>query len=148
MNDQLKIGPPLYLTGKNIRCWRRSSKMPVVALLAPQVEGTDNEICVLSNIQEPPEDVLSYIRKRAPTFKVKFSKTVREKYFANTCPACGVLSGDFFLHSEPGAPFFPTTENEAKNLFITEIPLSNEIKVSASCGMGVGALILSHAKKI
>lgn len=122
--------------------------MSAVALLAPHVEGTDNEICVLSNIQELPEDVLSYIRKRVPTFKVKFSKTVKEKYFANTGPACGVLSGDFFLHSEPGAPFFPTTEDEAKNLFITEIPLSNDIKVSASCGMGVGDLILSHANKI
>lgn len=85
--------------------------MSAVALLAPHVEGTDNEICVLSNIQELPDDVLSYIRKRVPTF-------------------------------------FPTTEDEAKNLFITEIPLSNDIKVSASCGMGVGDLILSHARKI
>jgi len=75
-------------------------------------------------------------------------KNSQKKYFANTCPACGVLSGDFFLHPEPGAPFFPTTEDEAQNLFITESPLSNDIKVSASCGMGVGDLILSHANKI
>lgn len=148
MKDQLQIGPPLYLIGKKVHCWRCDSKMPVVTLLAPHVEGTENEICILSDIQELPEDVLSYIQKRVPTFKLKFSKTVKRKYFANTCPACGVLSGDFFLQDEPGAPFFPTDEDQAKTLYMTEIPLSHAINISASLGMGVGDLILDNAKRI
>jgi len=53
-------------------------------------------------------DVLGYIQRRVPTFKLKYSKTAGSKYYANTCPGCGVISGDFYLHSEPGAPFFPT----------------------------------------
>jgi len=71
-----------------------------------------------------------------------------KKYFANTCPKCGVMSGDFFLHSEPGAPFFPTEEEEAKSLYMTEIPLSGSITAKASLCLGTGDLILENAKKI
>lgn len=78
--------------------------MPVVALLAPNIEGTEGEICMLSGIVELPEAILTYIQGRVPTFKLKYSKTIGGKYLANTCPKCKVLSGDFHLHSETGAP--------------------------------------------
>lgn len=146
--EKLKINPPMFLIGKKISCWRCYSKMSAVAILAPSVEDTDNQICILSDIVELPENVLSYIQKRVPTFILKYSKTVEQKYFANTCPNCGVLSGDFFLHCEPGAPFFPTDEKEARSLYMTEIPLAHSILVKASCGFGVGELILDHARKI
>ena len=122
--------------------------MPVVAILAPHVEDTENEICLLSDIVELPKEVLSYIQKRVPTFRLKFSKMAGQKYFGNTCPKCRVLSGSFFLHSEPGGPFFPTDEEEAKSLYLTEIPLSNPISVKASLNMGVGELILNNAKQV
>jgi len=140
--------PPLYLIGKKIYCWRCDSKMPVVTLLAPHVENAESEICLLSDIVELPKDVLSHIQNRVPTFRLKFSKMAGQKYFGNTCPECGVLSGDFFLHSEPGAPFFPENEKEAKSLYLTEIPLSTAISVKASLSVGVGEMILNNAKKV
>ena len=146
--DKLQISPPLFLIGKKIWCWRCQTKMSVVAILAPHVEDTENQVCILSDIVELPKDVLSYIQKRVPTFKLKFSKTVEQKYYANTCPNCGVLSGDFFLHSEPDAPFFPTDEEKAQSLYLTKIPLSNSIVAKASLSMGCGELILNNAKKI
>ena len=146
--DKLQISPPLFLIGKKIWCWRCQTKMSVVAILAPHVEDTENQVCLLSDIVELPKDVLSYIQKRVPTFKLKFSKTVGQKYYANTCPNCGVLSGDFFLHSEPDAPFFPTDEEKAQSLYLTKIPLSNPIVAKASLSMGCGELILNNAKKI
>ena len=150
MNDdeKLKIKPPLYLIGKKIECWRCDSRMSVVAIMAPKVEGTDNEICILTNIRHLPKNVLAYIQGRVPTFKLKYSKTEGEKYFANTCPKCGVLSGDYFLLSEPGAPFFPTEEDEARSLYLTEVPLSGGITVAASFSMGAGDMILECAKRI
>lgn len=148
MNDQLIISPPLYLMGKKIYCWRCDAKMTVVTLLAPHVAETENEVCVLSDVQRLPAHVLAFIQKRVPTYKLKFSKTVKGKYYANTCPACGVLSGDFFLQDEPGAPFFPTNEEEASTLYITEIPLNDAVKINASLGTGVGDLILENARKI
>ena len=148
MNNRLKISPPLYLIGQKIFCWRCDSKMSVIALLAPHIEGTEDQVCVLSDIDELPKGVLLYIQKRVPTFKRKYSKMAGKKYFANTCPKCGVISGDFFLHSEPGAPFFPTEEEEAKSLYMTEIPLSGSITAKAFLCLGTGDLILENARKI
>lgn len=144
----LTIEPPLYLIGKMYSCWRCGGKMPVVALLAPKVEGARGEICVLSGITELPDDVLAYIQGRVPTFRLKFSQTVGQKYFANTCPWCGMLSGDFHLHCEPGAPFFPTEQDDAAALYMTEIPVSGRIRIQALCGVGCGELIMDNAQRI
>ena len=122
--------------------------MPAVAILAPNIEKLDRQVCILSDITELPEEVLGYIQNRVPSFKLKYSQTVGRKYYANTCPECGSLSGDFFLHSEPGAPFFPTDEQEASLLYMTEIPIERAISVQASFHIGTGELILDRAKKI
>lgn len=37
--------------------------------------------------------------------KDKYSKTVGGTYFANNCPYCNGIQGEFFLHSEPESPF-------------------------------------------
>jgi hypothetical protein len=45
--------------------------MPVVAILAPGVQGAAGEICILSEITELPEVVLAYpgdLRKKAVYF--------------------------------------------------------------------------------
>ena len=147
-DDEIKISPPIYLIGKKIECWRCDSRMAAVALLAPNVEETEDEVCVLSNVKKLPSEVLAYIQKKVPTYRLKYSKTEGEKYYANTCPKCGGLSGAFFLHSEPGAPFFPTDEEEANTLYLTEIPLSHPITARASLSMGVGDTILTFAKRI
>ena len=146
--DGLKIFPPLCLVGMKINCWKCQNRMAAVALLKPVNEGTNHEVCILSDIVDLPEHVLAYIQKRVQTFKFKYSKTVGSKYFANTCPSCGVISGDFFLLSEPGAPFFPTDEEEASLLYQTEIPLEGPIFARAGLHAGTGELILNHAHQI
>lgn len=70
------------------------------------------------------------------------------RYFANTCPKCQVISGHFFLHAEPGAPFFPTSEEEARFLYMKEIPLSHSVEVGAVPGLGTGDLIMENAKRV
>jgi hypothetical protein len=149
MDDgSLTRSAPLDMTGMKIECWKCGARMPVVALVAPEVEGTDHEVCVLADIVSLPKDVLGYVQSRVPTFQLRYSKTVQGKYYANTCPTCGVISGDFFLHSEPGAPFFPTCEDEAGLLYLTEVPIQGPVRVQAGCQLGSGELILSHAKRI
>ncbi len=117
--------------------------MSAVAILAPNIEETEKQVCVLSEIEALPIEVLDYVQKRVPTFRFKYSKTVGHKHYANTRPKCGSLSGDFFLHSEPGAPFFPTDEQEASLLYITKIPIEGSINVQASFHIGTGELILN-----
>ena len=145
---KIKVSPPLYLIGMKVPCWRCNSRMPVVALLAPQVAGTDGQVCVLSNIEQLPQEILLLIQKKVPTFQFRSSLMAGSKYFANTCPNCHVIYGDFFLHSESGAPFFPESEEEAKSLYLTELPLSNSIEIQASPGIGVGELILRNGTRI
>jgi hypothetical protein len=134
--------------GMKIDCWKCRKRMPVVAILAPNIEDTDNQVCVLSDIVVLPEEVLGYVQERVPTFCFRYSKTIGSKYFANTCPSCGSLSGDFFLHSEPGAPLFPTNEQEASLLYLTQIPIQGPVRVHAGFHMGTGELILCNAKQI
>lgn len=130
--------------------------MPVVALVAPYVEGVydeqdqieEQEVFVLSDVVVLPINILEYLQKRVPTFKLKYSKTVGDKYYANTCPRCGMLSGDFYLHSEPGAPFFPVDEEEAARLYLTEIPIGSPIFIQAGLHTGTGELIVEHARRI
>ena len=74
MDKKLKINPPLYLIGKKIYCWNCNNKMPAIALLATNVDDTEGEICILSDIQELPKDVYFFIKNRVPSFKMKYSK--------------------------------------------------------------------------
>jgi hypothetical protein len=143
----IQIDPPLYAAHTMIFCWRCGAKMPAITLVAPNVPEADGEICILSEVGELPEAVLTFMRKRFPLFHLKYSKTLGLRYYANTCPKCGVISGDFHLHSEPGAPFFPTTKGEAKRLTLELVPLTGSINVRAGIGMGAGDLILKHGRK-
>ncbi len=146
--EAIRIHPPLYLVSAGVRCWRCGAAMPVVALMAPNVAGAEGEICLLSDIRQLPQSVLAAIRSRFPSFKRTYSKTSQSASYANTCPKCGVLSGDFYLHSEPGAPFFPTSAKEARTPCVHEIPLPGAIAVCAGIGVGVGVLILQNARRI
>jgi len=154
--SSLKISPPLYLVGRKISCWKCGERMPVVALVAPNLDescsekdGTEEqEVCILCDIKSLPSIVLEYLQKRVPTFRLKYSKMVGGKYYANTCPCCGMLSGDFYLHSEPEAPFFPMDKEEASQLYLTEIPIEAPVLIQAGLHSGTGDLIVKHARRI
>ena len=144
----LTINPPLYMIGKKVHCWRCDTKMAVVALLAPHVGNEYDEVCIISGIEKLPEKVRSFIQSKVPTFIFRYSKTIKRKYFANTCPRCKVIYGDFFLHDEPGAPFFPDDEKDAKLLYIKKIPLNGSIDIEGNAGFGTGEIILKHAIRV
>ena len=96
-----------------------------------------------------PAHIAEFVQRRCPTFRLTFSKTAGERYYANNCPQCGVLSGDFYLHNEPGAPFFPTEEAAAKSLTLEQIPLSSPVTIDSGFGGGdCCELILQHARRI
>lgn len=46
------------------------------------------------------------------TVQYRFSKTVGDKYWVNTCSYCQSIQGDFFLYSEPDGPFFAVNVEE------------------------------------
>ncbi len=40
------------------------------------------------------------------TIQYRYSRSIGEKYWVNTCPYCHSIQGDFFLYMEPEGPFF------------------------------------------
>jgi len=147
-NDGLRLSPPMYLVTGGWDCWRCGSDMQVVALLCENTDEPEMGPFILSSTATLPSRVVEFVQRRCPTFRLTFSKTVGAKYYANNCPRCGVISGDFFLHSEPGAPFFPTEEDEARSLTLERIPLSEPVVVVSGCGYGTGEMILQCAQGI
>ncbi|MBM7562953.1 DUF5710 domain-containing protein [Fusibacter tunisiensis] len=51
-------------------------------------------------ITELPSEELSKIIEKSNTYKLKYSNTVKSKYYANTCPHCNNIQGDYQLYQE------------------------------------------------
>jgi hypothetical protein len=115
--------------------------------LCENIEAPDDGPYILSNTEELPPELTRFIQERCPTFRLTYSKTVGGRYFANNCPKCGVMSGDFYLHSEPGAPFFPTEPNEAASLTLENISINRALIARTGCGYGTAELILEYARR-
>ena len=145
----MKVSSPLYLVGKEISCWKCNSKMSAVGLLAPEndEQELEGEFPSLMDITVLPKELEKQIQSRVPSFEYRFSNTVGYKYYANVCESCDMISGDFFLHSEPGGPFFPYDEAEAKELYMIELALEGSVEIDCSYHIGSGKLILNHARK-
>ena len=146
-DDRFQLDPPIHLVVGETGCWRCGASMPVVAILCENVESPEEGPYILSDTVELPQELMVFIQRRYPTYRLTYSKTVGEKYFANNCPKCGVISGDFYLHSEPGAPFFPTDADEAASLTIETIPIDHSCFARTGCGYGPGELILQYARR-
>jgi hypothetical protein len=105
-DDKLKINPPLYMIGQKVSCWRYESRMPVNALLAPNVEDTEGQVCVLSDIDDIPQKVLSFIQSKVPTFKLKHSKMAGKNILQARAPNGGFCMGIFFCMLDQVLRFF------------------------------------------
>lgn len=151
-DDHIRITPPLYIAHTITRCWRCGEHMPVVALIAPHViapnfQESEGQVCTLSFIEELPETVLEFVQNRFPSFQFRHSKEGDSRYYANTCPKCSVIYGDWYLHDEPDGPFFSTTVEAAKGFKVETVPLGESITMRADLGIG-GDLILKHAIRL
>jgi len=147
-DDRFQLDPPLYLVAGKTGCWRCHADMPVVAILCENIENPDEGPYILSDTAKLSPELVDFVQRRCPTYRLTFSKTVGAKYYANNCPECGVISGDFYLHSEPGAPFFPTDPDDAASLMIEPIPIDHACFARSGRGYGTGDLILRHAKRV
>ena len=143
----MRINPPLYIASTRIECWKCGAHMPAITLVAPDIPDSFGDVGVLSNIQTLPPEITGFVGRHFPHFKLSYSKTTQSRYFANTCPKCKMISGDFYLHSEPGATFCPETPDDARCLWLKEIPVASPVDIGASPGVGSGELILEHGRR-
>jgi hypothetical protein len=76
--------------------------------------------CVSSVTSGDP--ALSNELKRWPLFRLSYSRTAEEEYWANHCGHCDALKGDFFLHNEPDGPFFRIDEDALTSMQLIALP--------------------------
>ena len=142
----ITINPPFYLAKSEIKCWKCNGQMPVVAIIVSSIMECpdDKEPGILSEIELLPHDILSIIQKKFPDFKKKHSKTMECDYYMNCCPKCGMHSGDFYLMSEPGGAFFPTSDREIEKIKLEKLELNKPLKVISNYGIGPASNILEY----
>jgi len=77
-------------------CWKCDKEIIVFKWCHGRIEG---------EIEEPPAPI-------PKTIKERYTSTSDETYWANTCPHCDSVQGDWFLSVEPDSPFFTLHEIE------------------------------------
>lgn len=86
----------------------------------------------VSNVDSLSPQVTKQLHRFTNKFKQAYSKTTGSRYLMNHCENCGAKLGDFFMHSEPGGAFFPTSPHEAQRMTLVRI---NE-RFDANCSVG------------
>ena len=163
----VRLKAPIYAVEARTQCWSCGDLTPVVALGVEALDESPTEgeraqhvaipkalensedregLLVLSGIEELPPDLQELLAQRYPFLKKRYSKTAQIRYFMNHC-RCGAPLGDFFLHSEPGASFCPTSCEEAAQLVLRALPVSGTRLVRAGVGQQYPDLIGIYAKR-
>ncbi len=88
----------------------------------------NGNIDIAAHVEPMPNDLLKYIQSKY-NYKMRFSKTINQKYLANCCDNCDMLQGDFYLFDEPNSPFFVENPKIASKLKIYKIPLEYDLVV-------------------
>jgi hypothetical protein len=110
--------------------------------------GGKDEPVILSDLKKVPDLLLGQLRVIQPHIEWRFSRTAGDSYWANICPHCGALFGDFFLHCEPGGAFFPEDDDNASRIQIHTLAVPGSIDIDASWGIGVGGLVFSKGQRV
>ena len=114
------------LLNGEVACWKCKETTPVSAFFLDGYSEPDDETggrvvsseqTVIHGVVGLNPDVSELIQQEAPWMRPGFSKTRDHAYLASHCQHCDALQGAWFM-SEPGAPFFPQTSQEAARLTV------------------------------
>ena len=147
--------PPVYSVESETECWRcgKESGVATVAaesFVAPREpeEPVEPDLYVFSGIEYLPEELVEEVRKVNSGYRSRFSKTAGVSYYMNHCASCGAQLGDFYLHSEPGGAFFPTTPRAARAVRLRRLEVAGRPTITGSPSMVFPNLILEYAARV
>ncbi len=124
----------LYLIDATRICWKCGKPIKVACFALKNYvdinsEYNDDLYLITSIISKMPESVLQHLQNHY-NFKEKYSQTIKDKYWANSCLHCDSLQGNNFLFYEPfDSPFYANTATKAKQLTVYRIKLQFDICV-------------------
>ena len=142
----LQIAPPLILAVADTACWKCNGKMKAAALIAPNILAAPGDVLILQHMAALPAELLEFVQSRVPDFRR--GQSMAGEYMASHCPACGAITGDFYLFSEPGGAFWPETDEDAAAIRLEDCPISDAISIDAGYGVGLGEYILEAATRV
>lgn len=151
----LKVLCPLYFLSSSEPCWKCGKTQPVVAIGTHCLfeddekvgDATDvGELILLNYLSVMPDEVWQYMKTRNSRFSNEHSAGGGDSYFSNACE-CGARFGDFYLFSEPGGAFFPTTQKEVEKITYHQMPFEGELSFACGWSEGAGQYILACARK-
>ncbi|SMG61640.1 DUF5710 domain-containing protein [Cedecea sp. NFIX57] len=83
--------------------------------------GKNSCLTPVSRITELTPSALRNMQAFSSAYRASYSKTAQNSYYANHCPYCNSLQGDFMIYSEPGGAFCPVTAEQASNIRLHKI---------------------------
>ncbi|MCW1978676.1 hypothetical protein [Xanthomonas campestris] len=137
----LTLAAPSYaLLQADTKCWKCGEGTRVTTIWVPSfadtsdVEGPEDEpeiggAATLRHIEDLDDNVAAHVREVATWLKPGHSETAETTYWANHCPHCDALQGDYFVMGVNG-PFFPQFRVEADALAL--IPGRGPLRANAS----------------
>jgi Competence protein CoiA-like family len=84
-------------------CWKCGTTMKVATISSSNgglVRGSTNNL----SPSEFTDDEITFAQSKGVLLKTQYSKTVNEKYVANSCNKCGTFAGDHYLFTQYVAP--------------------------------------------
>lgn len=124
------ITKELYIVESSRKCWKCGKDTPVICFGVHDWYNVElnGEMCqgwkFISILSQIPEEVVAYVESKF-NFKLKYSNTVRKKYYANCCKWCDSLQGNNYLFTEAlESPFYVNDLTSAQKLIMHRIKLS------------------------
>jgi hypothetical protein len=149
--ENVTVFAPLYLVESSALCWRCKRLTKVVALAAAQVlcDGwRRGDVTVLSNVRSLPAPFADLMVQVWPQYHPDYSKQAGGRYLMNHCDRCKAKLGDFFLHDEPGAAFFPTDARSARAIRLRPLPIQVSFSLEADVTDSSPNLIDKYASRV
>lgn len=151
---ETELLPPVYAVESKAPCWR-CDRQPKVATVAAESfitrseseEPVEPDLYVFSGIEHLPRQLLEAMRRVNPEYRRRFSNTAGASYYMNHC-TCGAQLGDFYMHSEPGGAFFPTTPEAARAIRLYRLKVQDRLTITGGPSMVHPNLVLEYAERI
>lgn len=151
---ETELVPAVYAVESKTPCWRCDKQPRVVTIGAESFiargatdEPVGPDLYLFSVIEYVPLELLEAMRRVNPGYRRRFSKTAGASYYMNHC-ACGAQLGDFYMHSEPGGAFFPTTPQAAQAIRLRRLKVQGRPPITGGPSMVHPNLVLEYAKRV
>jgi hypothetical protein len=124
-----------YVAGTEAPCLRCGLPTRLLALAVPHSHETldgdspdlldewqrANFSAFLFYVGHLPESVQTRLNQLSPHFRLEYSTTTLNTYWANHCEHCGAFLEDHDLHCEPDGAFLPSSEDAAAGIELLQV---------------------------